>query len=90
MAKKANDKFGELSAFEGARLLRELDETYKQMFVLRKNAATRQLQNVKEIGKVRRKIARIKTLQRQRELGIVRAPAAPEPAPSGRRRRTNG
>jgi large subunit ribosomal protein L29 len=77
MAKKANDQFVELAAFEGVRLSRELDETYKQLFVLRKNAATRQLQNVKEIGKVRRKVARIKTLQRQRELGLAAGPAAP-------------
>jgi large subunit ribosomal protein L29 len=74
MAKKANEKFGELAALEGVRLSRELDDAYRQMFTLRLQVATRQLQNVKEIGKVRRKIARIKTLQRQRELGVT-APA---------------
>jgi large subunit ribosomal protein L29 len=69
MAKKSNEEFGELAALDSARLSRELDETYRQMFTLRVQVATRQLQNVKQIGKVRRKIARIKTLQRQRELG---------------------
>ena len=90
MAKKANDRFGELTAFEGARLQRELDDTHRQLFTLHLQVATRQLQDVKQIRKVRRKIARIKTLQRQRELGIVRVPVTPEPAPSGRRRRSNG
>lgn len=72
MARKANEKFTELTTLEGVRLARELDDTYRQMFTLRLQVATRQLQNVKEIGKVRRKIARIKTLQRQRELGLTR------------------
>jgi large subunit ribosomal protein L29 len=79
MAKKANQDFGELAALDSVRLGRELDEAYRQMFTLRLQVATRQLQNVKEIGKVRRKIARIKTLQRQRELGAG--------VPAGRRGR---
>jgi len=68
MAKKANEKFAEIASLDDARLLRELDDTYRQLFTLRLQVATRQLQNVKEIGKVRRKVARIKTLQRRREL----------------------
>ena len=67
-AKKPNQQFADLGALDDARLLRELDETYRQLFTLRLQVATRQLQNVKEIGKVRRKVARIKTLQRRREL----------------------
>jgi len=68
MAKKPNENFAELMGLDDARLLRELDETYRQLFTLRLQVATRQLQNVKEIGKVRRKVARIKTLMRGREL----------------------
>jgi large subunit ribosomal protein L29 len=68
MAKKANERFAEIASLDDARLLRELDDTYRQLFTLRLQVATRQLQNVKEIGKVRRKVARIKTLQRRREL----------------------
>jgi large subunit ribosomal protein L29 len=68
MAKKPNQNFGELASLDDARLLRELDDTYRQLFTLRLQVATRQLQNVKAIGKVRRKVARIKTLQRGREL----------------------
>jgi large subunit ribosomal protein L29 len=72
MAKKPNARFGELAGLDSVRLGRELDDTYRQLFTLRLQVATRQLQNVKEIGKVKRKIARIKTLQRQRELGTAR------------------
>jgi large subunit ribosomal protein L29 len=60
--------FGDLADMDAARLLKELDDTYRQLFTLNLQVATRQLQNVKEIGKTKRKIARIKTLQRQREL----------------------
>jgi large subunit ribosomal protein L29 len=79
MATKNNQHFGELAGLDNARLGRELEDTYRQLFTLRLQVATRQLQNVKEIGKVRRKIARIKTLQRQRELGAS--------VPAGRRGR---
>jgi large subunit ribosomal protein L29 len=79
MAKKNNQHSGELAGLDNARLGRELEDTYRQLFTLRLQVATRQLQNVKEIGKVRRKIARIKTLQRQRELGAS--------VPAGRRGR---
>lgn len=68
MAKKANQKFAEIAAMDDVRLLRELEDTYRQLFTLRLQVATRQLQNVKEVGKVRRKVAQIKTLQRRREL----------------------
>ena len=68
MAKRSNDAFTELAAMDATRLARELEDSYRQLFTLRLQVATRQLQNVKEIGKTKRKIARIKTLQRQREL----------------------
>ncbi len=67
MAKKTNELAEEIAALDDGRLGGELEDTYRQLFTLRLQVATRQLQNVKEIGKVRRKIARIKTLQRQRE-----------------------
>jgi large subunit ribosomal protein L29 len=66
-----NDAFDELVAMDAARLGKELDDTYRQLFTLRLQVATRQLQNVKEINKTRKKIARIKTLQRQRELATL-------------------
>ena len=66
-----NDAFDELTAMDAARLSKELDDTYRQLFTLRLQVATRQLQNVKEINRTKKKIARIKTLQRQRELATL-------------------
>ena len=71
MAKKTNQRASELAAMDAARLNKELDDTYRQLFTLNLQVATRQLQNVKEIGKAKRKVARIKTLQRQRELAAL-------------------
>ena len=71
MARSANQAYKDLAAMDGARLLKELDDTYRQLFTLNLQVATRQLQNVKEIGKTKRKIAQIKTLQRQRELAAT-------------------
>ena len=68
MAKAESEAWQEYQAMDAGRLGRELDDAYRQLFSLRLQVATRQLANVKEIGKTKRKIARIKTLQRQREL----------------------
>jgi large subunit ribosomal protein L29 len=68
---KPNKNYDELTNLDDGRLGRELDDTYRQLFTLRLQIATRQLQNVKEIKKTKRKIARIKTLQRQRELSVA-------------------
>jgi len=65
---RENKDFAELTAMDATRLGRELEDTYRQLFTLRLQVATRQLQNVKEIKKTRHKVAQIKTLQRQREL----------------------
>ena len=66
-----NEAFEELTDMDAVRLNRELDDTYRQLFTLRLQVATRQLQDVKEISKTKKKIARIKTLQRQRELATL-------------------
>jgi large subunit ribosomal protein L29 len=71
MAKHANQRYDELKAMDDGRLGRELNDAYRQQFTLRLQVATRQLQNVKELGKTRRKIAQIKTLMRQRELAAA-------------------
>jgi large subunit ribosomal protein L29 len=63
-----NELARELTTLDDARLAKELEDTYRQLFTLRLQVATRQLQNVKTIGEAKRKIARIKTIQRQREL----------------------
>lgn len=66
MARKG--KFEELVGMDATRLGKELEDSYRQMFTLRLQVATRQLNNTSEIMRTRRKIAQIKTLQRQREL----------------------
>jgi large subunit ribosomal protein L29 len=66
MARKA--RFSEFAGMDATRLNRELEDSYRQLFTLRLQVATRQLQNVSEISRTKRKIAQIKTLQRQREL----------------------
>jgi large subunit ribosomal protein L29 len=68
---KRNGPFDELVAMDVARLGKELDDSYRQLFTLRLQVTTRQLQNVKEIKKTKHKIARIMTLQRQRELAAL-------------------
>jgi large subunit ribosomal protein L29 len=68
---KDNKVFGELTALDDGRLGKELEDTYRQLFTLRLQVATRQLQDVSQLGRAKRKIARIKTLQRQRELGAT-------------------
>jgi large subunit ribosomal protein L29 len=67
----ASRKYAEFTGMDDVRLARELEDTYRQLFTLRLQVATRQLQNVKEVGKAKRKVARIKTLQRQRELVVA-------------------
>ena len=64
----ATEKVQELTGMDDDKLAKELADTYRQLFTLRLQVATRQLQNVKMIGETKRKIARIKTIQRQREL----------------------
>lgn len=71
MAKKGNKAFSELAALDASSLAKELEEAYRQLFTLRLQMATRQLQDVKAIGKTKRRIARIKTLQRRRELAAA-------------------
>ena len=71
MPRKGSSGFEDLVPMDAERLTKELDDTYRQLFTLRLQVATRQLQNVKELGKAKRRIAQIKTLQRQRELAAA-------------------
>tara|TARA_B100001750_G_C15229304_1_gene457277 strand:+ start:135 stop:332 length:198 start_codon:yes stop_codon:yes gene_type:complete len=51
-------------------LLKDLDESYRELMNLRFQLASRQLGNVNEIKNVRKTIARILTVLREREMGI--------------------
>ena len=59
-------KVKELRAKDMADLNKELLELRKAQFSLRMQAATQQLQNTSQIGKVRKDIARVKTLLREK------------------------
>ena len=55
------------------RLVDELRKGKEELFNLRFQSATGQLDNTARLRAVRREIARIYTVQRERELGIVEA-----------------
>ena len=59
----------DLRALEAAELSGKLAEFRKELFNLRFQHATGQLENTQRIPAVKKVIARILTIQRQRELG---------------------
>jgi large subunit ribosomal protein L29 len=61
-------KASELRRLSDQELLREHEDRMKELFNLRYQASTEQLENPALIGETRRDIARIKTLLREREL----------------------
>jgi large subunit ribosomal protein L29 len=65
----------ELDTFEDERLLDELRRAKEELFNLRFQHATGQLDNHGRVRAVKRDIARIYTVIRERELGIRAAPA---------------
>ena len=70
----------ELDTFEDERLLDELRRAKEELFNLRFQSATGQLDSHGRLRSVKRDIARIYTVIRERELGIRAAPAPVEKA----------
>jgi large subunit ribosomal protein L29 len=68
----------ELRGLEDDELVTKLRESKEELFNLRFQSATGQLDNNKRLQTVRRDIARIYTVMRERELGLTTAPAAAE------------
>ena len=66
-------KVKELKELTDAELNKKLDDSKDELFKLRLQIATGQLDNPMKLKEVRRKIARVKTIIRERELGIQRA-----------------
>ncbi|MGG7464600.1 MULTISPECIES: 50S ribosomal protein L29 [unclassified Plantibacter] len=64
----------ELDTFENPRLLEELRKAKEELFNLRFQSATGQLENHGRLRAVKRDIARIYTVIRERELGIRATP----------------
>jgi large subunit ribosomal protein L29 len=69
----------ELDTFEDERLLDELKKSKEELFNLRFQSATGQLESHGRLRAVKRDIARIYTVIRERELGIRATPAPLEP-----------
>ncbi|HEV7948542.1 MAG TPA: 50S ribosomal protein L29 [Glaciihabitans sp.] len=71
----------ELDTYEDERLVDELKKAKEELFNLRFQSATGQLESHGRLRAVKRDIARIYTVIRERELGIRATPVAPAPAP---------
>ena len=63
-----------LRGFDDNRLVDELKKAKEELFNLRFQSATGQLESHGRLRAVRRDIARIYTIMRERELGITEAP----------------
>ena len=70
----------ELDTFEDQRLLEEVRKAKEELFNLRFQSATGQLDSHGRIRAVKRDIARLYTVIRERELGIRATPAPVETA----------
>jgi large subunit ribosomal protein L29 len=70
----------ELDTFEDERLVDELKKAKEELFNLRFQSATGQLESHGRIRAVKRDIARIYTVIRERELGIRATPVVEAPA----------
>jgi len=77
----------ELDTFEDERLIDELKKAKEELFNLRFQSATGQLESHGRLRAVKRDIARIYTVIRERELGI-RATPAPVEAPAKAEKKT--
>ena len=74
----AGTKASELRELGNEELLAKLREAKEELFNLRLQAATGQLENHGRLKAVKRDISRIYTILRERELGIRTAPSASE------------
>ena len=63
-------KVDEIRALGNEELVKQLEETYQELFNLRFRLSTKQLVNHREIPRVKKTIARMKTVMKERELGV--------------------
>lgn len=75
----------ELDTYEDERLIDELKKAKEELFNLRFQSATGQLESHGRLRAVKRDIARIYTVIRERELGIRATPASVEAAPKAKK-----
>jgi len=79
-------KTTELRELPSEELQTRLDEVKEELFNLRFQHATGQLENYSRLGQLRKDVARLRSIQRERDLGIGHEPE-PEEVERGRRRR---
>lgn len=79
-------KVDEIRDLPNEELRSRLEEIKEELFNLRFQGATGQLENYKRLGLLRRTIARFETVLRERELGIQFEPARQEVSRRRRRR----
>lgn len=80
-------KAAEVRSFPSEELRARIYEMKEELFNLRFQLATGQLDNYKRVGVVKREIATITTILRERDLGIEIAPKEESPKPRRIRRR---
>lgn len=73
---------GELRNVDSEDLVTKLREAKEELFNLRFQAATGQLESHGRLRAVKKDIARIYTVMRERELGITDEPPPAEPVPA--------
>jgi large subunit ribosomal protein L29 len=73
-----NTRAAEVRDLGDDELVTRLREAKEELFNLRFQVATGQLDNNRRLHTVRKDIARIYTVMRERELGIVRAASTPD------------
>ena len=78
MARKRKQETSELRNLSDVDLVKELEDTYRQLFTARLQVTTRQLANTSLLRTLRHRLARIKTIQRERQLAAHRAAAMSE------------
>jgi large subunit ribosomal protein L29 len=90
MGSTANKQALDLREFDEDELLTQLREAKEELFNLRFQVATGQLDNNARLRTVRRSIARIYTVMRERELGLAVAPGVPVDGPADDRPAADG
>jgi large subunit ribosomal protein L29 len=75
---KRRESLRDLRAMADADLIKEMDETHRQLFTTRLQVSTRQLANTSVPRRLRRRISQIKTIQRERALAAAHVGAGVE------------
>jgi large subunit ribosomal protein L29 len=83
----AKSKSTDLRAMDDSDLVNRLDEARQELFNLRFQLVTGQLDNSARMGSVRKDIARISTIMRERE---IQAAESIEAGTASRQEKTNG